>query len=223
MEAVYLNTEPIFGEDDDDYENGVCSMVENSDDTQEMQLKRDFLPPTVATNPNFFYLLDLDEEGHLRNVLWADARSRIAYNYFCDTIMIDTTSLTNKYEIPLVSFVRVNHHGQSILLGCGFLGHESAEYFIWMLRAWLTCMLGRHPQVIVTNQSKPLVMAVSEVFPLDHHCYCVSYIMDRVPGKMGGMVGFEEIQRQLHKAVYDALKISELEKLCGEMINHGGE
>ncbi|PHT79065.1 hypothetical protein T459_17117 [Capsicum annuum] len=27
------------------------------------------------TNPNFFYLMDLDDEGCLRNVFWADARS----------------------------------------------------------------------------------------------------------------------------------------------------
>ncbi|KAK6123638.1 hypothetical protein DH2020_042619 [Rehmannia glutinosa] len=171
------------------------------------------------TNPDFFYLLDLDDEGHLNNVFWADAWSRIAYNYFSDTIAIDTTNLTNKYEMPLISFVGVNHHGQSVLLGCGFLGHESVEYFVWMLRAWLTCMLGKHPQVIVTDQSKPLQIAVSEVFPQARHCYCLSYIMHRVPEKLGGLIGFEVVRRQLNKAVYDSLKISEFETFWGEMIN----
>ncbi|KAH0989547.1 hypothetical protein GBA52_001030 [Prunus armeniaca] len=51
-------------------------------------------------NPNFYYLMDLDDDGHLRNVFWADARSRAAYGYFCDTVAIDTTCLSNKYEIP---------------------------------------------------------------------------------------------------------------------------
>ncbi|KAK4394947.1 protein FAR1-RELATED SEQUENCE 6 [Sesamum angolense] len=171
------------------------------------------------TNPNFFYLMDLDAEGHLNNVFFADARSRIAYNYFSDTVTIDTTSLTNKYEIPLISFVGINHHGQSVLLGCGFLGHESVEYFVWMFRAWLTCMQGRHPQVIVTDQSKPLDIAVSEVFPQARHCYCLSYIMHRVPEKLGGLTGFETIKRQLNKAVYDSLKISEFEIFWAEMIN----
>ncbi|KAK6927547.1 Zinc finger, SWIM-type [Dillenia turbinata] len=55
------------------------------------------------TNPNFFYLMDLDDEGRLRNVFWADPRSRDAYRYFCDTIAIDTTSLANKFELPLLS------------------------------------------------------------------------------------------------------------------------
>ena len=101
------------------------------------------------TNPNFFYLMDLDEDGSLKNVFWVDARSRTAYGYFCDTIAIDKTCLANKYEIPLISFVGVNHHGQSVLLGCGFLGHESVGYFVCIVKALLKCMLGQSPQVII--------------------------------------------------------------------------
>jgi zinc finger SWIM domain-containing protein 3 len=170
------------------------------------------------TNPNFFYLFDLDDDGRLRNVFWADARSRTAYGYFCDTVAIDTTCLANKYEIPLISFVGVNHHGQSVLLGCGFLGHESVEYFVWILKAWLKCMLGRPPLVIVTDQCKPLQSAVSEVFPNARHCYCMWYIMQRVPEKLGGLKGYETIKRQLNKAVYDSLKISEFETAWADMI-----
>lgn len=174
------------------------------------------------TNPGFFYLMDLDDEGHLRNVFWADFRSRYAYNYFCDTITIDTTCLTYKYEIPLVSFVGVNHHGQSVLLGCGFLGHESVEYFSWMFQSWLTCMLGQHPQVIVTDQSKHLQMAVAEVFPQARHCYCPSSIMQRVPEKLGGLKGYEAIKKQMNRAIYDSLKISEFETSWGYLMSHPG-
>lgn len=174
------------------------------------------------TNPNFFYLMDLDDEGRLKNIFWADARSRSAYIYFSDAIAIDTTCLTNKYELPLVCFVGVNHHGQSVLLGCGFLGHESVEYFIWMFKSWLTCMLGRHPQVILTDQSKSLQMAISEVFPRTHHCYCLSYIMQRVPEKLGGLRGYEAIRKQLNQAVYNSLKIAEFETAWGSMVGQHG-
>ncbi|KAK6787163.1 hypothetical protein RDI58_015688 [Solanum bulbocastanum] len=153
------------------------------------------------TNPNFFYLMDLDDEGCLRNVFWADARSRAAFNSFSDAVAIDTTSLRNKCEIPLISFVGLNNHGQPVLLGCGFLGHDSAEYFMWMLKSWLTCMLGRHAQVILTDQSKSLQIAVSKVFPQACHCYCLSYIMLQVPEKLGGLKGYESIKMQLYKAV----------------------
>ncbi|XP_060216128.1 protein FAR1-RELATED SEQUENCE 6-like [Lycium barbarum] len=174
------------------------------------------------TNPNFFYLMDLNDEACLRNVFWADARSRAAFNYFSDAVAIDTTSLRNKYEIPLISFVGVNNHGQPVLLGCGFLGHDSVEYFVWMLKSWQTCMLGRHPQVILTDQLKPLQIAVSKVFPQARHCYCLSYIIQRVPEKLGGLKGYESMKAQLYKAVYNSLKITEFESSWGQMISQHG-
>ena len=60
--------------------------------------------------------MDINEEGRLRNVFWADARSRAAYEEFGDVVTFDTTYLTNKYDMPFAPFVGVNHHGQSILL-----------------------------------------------------------------------------------------------------------
>ncbi|XP_048127783.1 protein FAR-RED ELONGATED HYPOCOTYL 3-like [Rhodamnia argentea] len=55
----------------------------------------------------------MDEEGRLRNVFWADARSRAAYESFGDVLFFDTTYLTDKYDLPLTPFVGVNHHGLS--------------------------------------------------------------------------------------------------------------
>ncbi|XP_038699930.1 protein FAR1-RELATED SEQUENCE 6-like isoform X2 [Tripterygium wilfordii] len=173
-------------------------------------------------NPTFFYLMDLDDDGHLRNIFWADARSRASYAYFCDTVAIETTCLANKYEIPLISFVGVNHHRQPVLLGCAFVGHESVDYFIWVFRAWLSCMIGPPPQVIVTDQSYPLQNAVSEVFPKARHCYCAWYIMQRVPERLGGLKGYEAIKQQLNEAVYNSLKISEFETSWADMIKQHG-
>ncbi|KAJ8751776.1 hypothetical protein K2173_025962 [Erythroxylum novogranatense] len=162
------------------------------------------------TNPNFFYLIDFDESGHLKNVFWADARSRTATRY-CDVVFIDTSCLANKYEIPLISFMGVNRHGQSVLLGCGFLGHESTEYYVWIFTVWLRCMQGHCPQVIITDQSKSLQCAVSEVFPKARHCYSAWFIMQRLPERLGGLRGYEAIRKQLNSAVYRSLKIAEFE------------
>ncbi|XP_021886975.1 protein FAR1-RELATED SEQUENCE 6-like [Carica papaya] len=170
------------------------------------------------TNPNFFYLMDIDNDGRLKNVFWVDARSRAAYGYFCDAVAIDTTCLANKFEIPLISFFGVNHHGQYVLLGCAFLGHEAVEYFVWIFKAWLQSMRGQPPQVVITDQCKRLQSAVSEVFPKAQHCYCVWYIMQRVPEKLGGLKGYEAIKMQLNKAVYNSLKIAEFETSWAEMI-----
>ena len=48
-------------------------------------------------------------------------------------VTFDTTYLTKKYDMPFVSFVGVNHHGQHVLLGCALLSSEDTESFVWLL------------------------------------------------------------------------------------------
>ncbi|KAL8460404.1 hypothetical protein ACS0TY_031297 [Phlomoides rotata] len=79
----------------------------------------------IATSRcNFFHLIDIDDEGRLRNVLWIHPISRVAYEDFHDVVSFDTTYLVNQYEIPFGAFVSVNHHDQSILLSCAFVTNE---------------------------------------------------------------------------------------------------
>ncbi|KAK1589558.1 hypothetical protein Q3G72_035271 [Acer saccharum] len=85
-------------------------------------------------NPGFFALMDLDDDGRLKNVFWADPRSRAAYQYFGDVVTFDTTYLTNRYGMPFARFVGVNHHGQSILLGAGLISNEDTETFVWLFQ-----------------------------------------------------------------------------------------
>ncbi|KAL8456720.1 hypothetical protein ACS0TY_034823 [Phlomoides rotata] len=47
----------------------------------------------------FFYMIDIDDEGRLRNVLLIHPRSRAAYEDFNDVVSFDTTYLVNKYEM----------------------------------------------------------------------------------------------------------------------------
>ncbi|XP_004515955.1 protein FAR1-RELATED SEQUENCE 5-like [Cicer arietinum] len=124
-------------------------------------------------NSDFFYDIDLDDDFHVRNVFWADARSRAAYEYFGNVVTFDTTYLTNKYDMPFVAFVGVNHHGQSTLLGCGLLSGEDTYSFVWLFKSWLHCMLGNAPLGIVTDQCKAMKNAIELVFPTTRHRWCL--------------------------------------------------
>lgn len=170
------------------------------------------------TNPNFFYLMDLNDEGCLRNVFWIDARSRAACGYFSDVISFDNSYLSNKYEIPLVALVGVNHHGQSVLLGCGLLAGETTESYVWLFKAWATCMSGRTPQTLITDRCKALQNAISEVFPRSNHRFGLSHIMKKVPEKLGGLRNYDAIRKALIKAVYESLKVIEFESAWSFMI-----
>lgn len=174
------------------------------------------------TNPNFFYLMDLNDEGRLRNVFWADARSRSACAYFGDVIFLDNTYLSNKYEIPLVAFVGINHHGQYVLLGCALLSGEVKESYTWSFKAWVNCILGFSPQTIIIDRCNALHSAVSEIFPRSHHRFSLSHIMKKVPEKLGGLRNYDGIRKALIKAVYETSKVIEFEAAWGFMVQHFG-
>ncbi|KAG2703570.1 hypothetical protein I3760_06G144700 [Carya illinoinensis] len=163
-------------------------------------------------NPNFYYQIDVDHELRLRNVFWADARSRAAYESFGDVITFDTTYLTNAYKMPFAPFVGVNHHGQSILFGCGLISNEDARTFEWLFEAWLKCMHDQPPNAIITDQDKAMQIAISRVFPTSRHRFCLWHIMKKLPEKFGSHSRYEEIKSTLQKCVYDSLSEHEFEE-----------
>lgn len=99
-------------------------------------------------------MIDLNDHARIKNLFWADARSRAAYAQFGDVVTFDTTYLTNKYDMPFAPFVGVNHHGQSVLLGCGLLSSEDTATFTWLFKKWLANMSNRAPRAIITDQDK---------------------------------------------------------------------
>ncbi|XP_072952937.1 protein FAR1-RELATED SEQUENCE 6-like [Typha angustifolia] len=177
-----------------------------------------------AKDSYFFHLMDWDDEGVLKNVFWADGRCRMAYQYFGDVVLVDSTCLIDKYDVPLVSFVGVNHHGQSVLLGCCLLSDESTETYTWMFKTWLSCMfaVGRPPSAIITDRCKAIQEAVAKVFPKTHYRQCLLHIMKRMGGNMQGLTEIEEIQTSFKKVVYESLRAEDFEEEWRKMIDKYG-
>ncbi|KAL6545306.1 hypothetical protein OROGR_009180 [Orobanche gracilis] len=173
-------------------------------------------------NSNFFYVIDMDDDGRLRNVFWADARSRAAYDSFGDVISFDSTYLTNRYNMSFSPFVGVNHHGQSILFGCGLLSREDIETYVWLFKSWLECMRGRAPRAIITDQCQSIKAAVAQVFPQSHHRFCLWHIMKKVPEKLGALARYKEIKKSLKIIVYDSMESFNFDKDWNEMIEKYG-
>ncbi|XP_058223590.1 protein FAR1-RELATED SEQUENCE 5-like isoform X4 [Rhododendron vialii] len=164
-----------------------------------------------ADNSDFFFAMDLDDKGRLRNVFWADARSRAACKEFGDVVTFDTTYLVNKYDMPFAPFVGVNHHGQSVLLGCGLISHEDTKSFSWLFKTWMTCMWGCAPKAIITDQCMAMKNAIEDVFPNTRHRWCIWHILKKVPEKLGKYDAYKSISPSLHSVVYDSLTKDEFE------------
>uniref|UniRef100_A0A1D1YF28 Protein FAR1-RELATED SEQUENCE n=1 Tax=Anthurium amnicola TaxID=1678845 RepID=A0A1D1YF28_9ARAE len=181
-----------------------------------------FFARMQSKNTNFFYAMDLDDEGRLRNVFWADAKARAAYQYFDDVVSFDTTYLESKYDMPFAPFLGVNHHGHFVLLGCSLLSEETRESYTWLFETWLACMSGHPPSAIITDQCKAVQDAVAEVFPRAHHRFCLCQILKRIPKELGGHAEFKRIKKEIKKLVFDSLRIDEFEEKWGKMIREYG-
>ncbi|XP_052195759.1 protein FAR1-RELATED SEQUENCE 5-like [Diospyros lotus] len=168
--------------------------------------------------PGFYFSVDLDEECRWKNIFWADNRCRQAYKEFGDVVTFDTTYLTNRYDMPFVLFVGVNHHGQSTLLGCGLVSNEDTGTFVWLFRTWLECMEDQTPAGIITDQDRAMQNAIEIVFPKTKHRWCLWHILKKLPEKIGNHSCKASILSVVHDMVYESQSPKEFEHDWSSMI-----
>ncbi|KAF5463022.1 hypothetical protein F2P56_018977 [Juglans regia] len=172
-------------------------------------------------NDDFVSVMDVDDEFRVRNVFWADARSRAAYEYFGDVITFDTTYLTNRYGMPFALFVGVNHHGQSILLGADLISSEDTSTFVWLFEAWLECMNGREPVAIITDQDRAMKNEIEIVFLNARHRYYLWHIMRKLLEKLGSHSAYNAgLKTAIMSAVYDTQNAEQFEEKWGQLIHN---
>lgn len=97
------------------------------------------------------------------------------------------------------SFVGVNHHGQSVLLGCGLLSTENTDSFIWLFESWLCCMSSRPLVDIVTDQCKAMQNAIQIVFPQLRHRWCLWHIIKKILKSWNYILNIEILNMQWNK------------------------
>ncbi|XP_056692152.1 protein FAR-RED IMPAIRED RESPONSE 1-like [Spinacia oleracea] len=151
------------------------------------------------------------EDGRLLDVLWVDAHSRAAYEEFGDVVCFDTTYLTNQYRIPFANFIGVNHHGQSILLGCALVSRETADTFEWIFGHWLECMGGKAPTGILTDQDAAMRKALRSTMSQSCHRWCLWHITQKFCEKLGKNEEYLDLKEDLEHAIYGSLDADEFE------------
>ncbi|XP_042950256.1 protein FAR-RED IMPAIRED RESPONSE 1-like [Carya illinoinensis] len=125
----------------------------------------------------------------------------------------DDAYLINRYGIPFVSFVGVNHHGQSILLGAGLISSENTETFVWLFDTWLKCMDGKAPKAIIIDQDRVMKNPIAIVLPNIRHRYCLWHILRKMSEKLGSHAEFKcGLKSALQRCVYDSQTSDEFEK-----------
>ncbi|KAM0886534.1 hypothetical protein ACQ4PT_029636 [Festuca glaucescens] len=117
-------------------------------------------------DPDFYFRLKLDDEDRVENIFWVAGAARKAYaEAYHDCVSFDATFLTNKYSMPFAPFIGINKHGQSIMLGCGFVKQELTTSYDWLFESFLIAMNGLSPDNIIIDQDGAMAVSIGRMNP----------------------------------------------------------
>ncbi|XP_058783612.1 protein FAR1-RELATED SEQUENCE 5-like [Vicia villosa] len=175
------------------------------------------------TSHSFYYDFEVDKEGRLKYVFWADGISRKNYSLFGDVISFDTTYNTNKYHMIFAPFTGVNHHRQSITFGAALLADEKVDSFVWLFESFLKAMGGHKPIVVITDQDPAMKIAIEKVFTGSSHRFCMWHILKKLSEKVGASLnGNVDFNSRFMSCVWNSDSSKEFESRWKTIINEFG-
>ncbi|RYR08382.1 hypothetical protein Ahy_B05g076043 [Arachis hypogaea] len=190
-----------LGFSEKDVRNYITRNLRCSDDNEDFQGMMNYFVRMKEINPNFFYAIDVDDANKFRSALWVDARCRASYEYYGDVVTEEIGPYM--HGLPFASFVGVNHHGKSTLLGCALLGSEEISSFEWVFTQWVR-YVGTAPRGIITDQCKAMTGAIRNVLPDTVHRWCIWHIMKKSQFKLGGYSKYRELNAMMNHIVWNS-------------------
>ncbi|XP_025703223.1 protein FAR1-RELATED SEQUENCE 5-like [Arachis hypogaea] len=176
-----------LGYSEKDMSNYITSNLRCADENTDVKEMISYFMRMKDINPNFFYAVDMAEANKFKSAFWVDARCKTSYEYYGDVVSFDITYNRNMHRLLFASFVGVNHHGKSTLLGCALLA-------------------------IIMDQCKSMFVAIRNVLPDIRHQWCIWHILKKIPHKFGGYAWYREIEARMHGTVWNARSMESFEK-----------
>lgn len=171
-----------------------------------------------AENSGFFYSMNVDDRNCLANIFWTDARARIAYKYFGDSVVFDTTYKKNENMMPFAAFSGVNHHLHPVNFGCALIIDKTESSYAWLFETWLTAMSGQHPISLTTDQGKALGAAVAKTFPTTRHRICKWRVLSRCKKKLSDVYSrYPTLPDELKKYVLEC-ETADVFEACWKLV-----
>lgn len=187
------------------------------------QLLLDHFMHMQEENPKFFYAVDLNEEHRLRNVFWVDSKGIDDYANFGDVVYFDTTYFRNKFKIPLVLFVGVNHHIQPTLLGCALVADETIYTFAWLMQTWRVSMGDQAPRLMLSDQNNCIKAAIAAVFPETRHCLCLWHVLEKIPKQFDFLSPWHDgFMAKFNKCIYSSWSVELFDKRWWKLVDRFG-
>ena len=159
-------------------------------------------------DPDFFFQYMVDGEGHLQGLFWCDSQCLLDYAVFGDVVVFDCTYKTNRYNLPLVPFVGVNHHRRTVLFGCGIIAHENIESYVWLLRIFSDANIQKHPVFVITDGDLAMQRAIRLVWLNSSHRLCGWHIEQNLVRNIHD----DKVKDEFRIFMYDCCSTEEIER-----------
>lgn len=172
---------------------------------------------------SFFYEIRTNDDNEICGCFYCDGKSRQDYALFGDVVAFDTTFKTNNYEMVCAPIIGINHHGQTILFGCGLLDGETTEACTWFFEVFVQAMGGKKPKTIFTDQAASISAAIREVFPDSHHRLCLWHIFQNAAKHLNHVFEkFSTFSQEFRSCVYDPETIEEFKSSWKSLLEKFG-
>ncbi|XP_057529083.1 protein FAR-RED ELONGATED HYPOCOTYL 3-like [Amaranthus tricolor] len=154
--------------------------------------------------PTSSYRMWKEQVGSYLKAIWADGISRRNYSLFGDSISVDATYGTNKYNQIFVPFSGVDHHKKCVTFAVGLISREDVSSYTWLFESFLRAMNGKQPDSIITDQDPAIKIALPNVFDKSIHKFCCWHIMKKLTDKVSiDLRNDDEFLRRINRLVYN--------------------
>ncbi|KAK9064953.1 hypothetical protein SSX86_016336 [Deinandra increscens subsp. villosa] len=184
------------------------------------QMLIDSMNERMTNSHDYTFKHDLEDDGSLDKLFWADEIARLNYEEFGDIVSFDATYNTNKYGMAFVPFTGIDNHRNCVTFGAGLLSKEDITSYTWLLKMFVETFK-KQPNIVVSDQDPAMKRAVDDVFTDAKHRLCMWHITNKLPGKVSSnILHGTNFRKDFHKLVWNIyLGPAQFERKWGEMIN----
>ena len=87
----------------------------------------------------------------------------------------------------------------NVMFGCGFLMNEKIESFIRLFKKILKSKGGKHPVIVMADQTFSIAIAIKIVFQLARHRLCCWHIIENSRKNVGALRTSEGFPKMFNK------------------------
>ena len=141
-------------------------------------------------------------------LFWCDTQYLLDYAAFGDVVVFDSTYKINRYNLPLVPFVGVNHHKHTVIFGCGIISHENKNSYEWLLRTFSNANIQKHPISVITDGDLAMQRAIRIAWPNSSHRLCGWHIEQNLVRNVHN----DNLKEAFRVFMYDCCSIQEIDR-----------